>query len=305
MLIFLRHFLLLILTGVAVAAVEFPGTWSNGESEFKTVSIMLRADGQAVFATAVIPTYALWKKTDAGLDLTIAGGGTSLTLPFTYDSATQTLTGTLHDTKLVLRKVSDQQPPDMLARSKAKQEEDNARWKKQFRMEDRTLSNAKAVRSLVHDWLAAPVGGNAEDIFLSIPGSQYQLTLRGLGGNIRFIEIPLESRQAAKLSGYPAESKLLPGDAQSDLPLVFELPAKIRPQLDAIGHRPGVKAETHAFTQVTAFATEGFYRSVEFIVPAHGEPDAEALIAEILSVLWPDHKGKYTATLHFRVPDNR
>jgi hypothetical protein len=50
----IRRLALFALILTALRAVELPGTWSNGQDEFKTLSLMLRSDGQAIFATAVL-----------------------------------------------------------------------------------------------------------------------------------------------------------------------------------------------------------------------------------------------------------
>jgi hypothetical protein len=45
---------------------RFTGAWSNGEGEFKTLSLMLRANGLAIFSGAVGGAPGIWKS-DAGL----------------------------------------------------------------------------------------------------------------------------------------------------------------------------------------------------------------------------------------------
>jgi len=297
----LRCLLLLFIGNVSALAAELPGTWSNGESEFKTISLMLRSDGQAIFATAVIPTYARWKKNDTGFDLTIAGDGKSVTLPFTFDPATATLSSALHDTQVILRKVSDQEPPDLLARAKAKQEEDTARWKKQFRMEDRTLADVAALRRLITTWLAIPASEpHAETIFIRPSGKLPTFTLRRFGPEKLFIEIPMESRSTATPSGYPLEGKYAPAGTVSNLPLRFELPAAMQTRIQSLS-KPGVAIDTHASVQVSAFETEAYYRYTQLVLTA-ADPGTPAVIDEIMSILWPTQPTNITVSLHTRMP---
>ena len=299
---FLHPFFILFLIGhVAVHASELPGTWSNGKDEFGTISLMLRADGQAVFATAVMPAYARWKKSETGLDLTIAGEGKSLTVPLTYDAATKTLTGTLGKTQLNLRKVSDQEPPDMLAQAKVKQTEERARWAKQARMEERTLADVAAIRALVTAWLSIPADQpHAETIFIS-PGDKLPtFTLRRFGPEKVFIEIPLESRGIATPSGYPLEGKFVPVDTPSTLPLYFELPASMQVRIQAFAKKPGVAIETHASVQVSAFETESYYRYTQLVLTA-ADPATPAVIDEIMAILWPVAPVNIPVTLHHRL----
>jgi hypothetical protein len=285
----------------SLRAVELPGTWSNGQSEFKTLSLMLRSDGQAVFATAVLPGFALWEKTDTGLLLTLGGDGKSLTIPFTYDPATELLTGKLQNTEVVLKKISDQEPPDMLARAKERAAEQQERWKKMTRFEDRTLAGRKALRAFLEEWRGEPdPKKRPETVFISAGKGEAQLTVRGLGDSC-FLEIGLESRNLAKLTGYPLESKLLPSDAVSDLPLSYELPAAKREALAKLAQTPGVKSETHAFSQVSVFKTESFFRSIQFIVKPDSQPDALELAERILDILWEKPPKEFQAKLHFRV----
>lgn len=298
----LRCLLLLFIGNVSALAAELPGTWSNGESEFKTISIMLRSDGQAIFSTAVLPTYARWKKTDTGFELTIAGDGKSLTLPFTYDPATATLSSALRDTQITLRKVSDQEPPDLLARAKAKQEEDTARWKKQFRVEERTLADVAALRALITAWLAIPASQpHAETIFLHLPDNLPNFTLRRFGSEKMFIDISVEHRQTATPSGYPLEGKPARADTRSDLPLLFSLPDSMRERIKLLGQRPGVVMETNTSLQVSAFETESLYRYTQLVLTA-ADPGTPAVIDEIMSILWPTQPANITVSLHTRIP---
>ncbi len=296
-----RLLLLFILLLATSRAVELPGTWSNGQDEFKTISLMLRSDGQAIFATAVLPGFALWEKTDTGLRLTIGGDGKSITLPFTYDPATALLTGKLQDTEVVLKKISDQEPPDMLARARQRQAEQEERWKKMSRFEDRALADRKAVAALLKEWRAeTDPRKRPESVFLSAGEGEAQLTVRGLSDHC-FLEIGLESRSLAKFTGYPLESKLLPGNAVSDLPLHYELPAAQREALAKLAQTPDVTSETHAFSQVSVFKTESFFRSIQFIVKPNSQTDALALAEQILDILWPKPPKQFQAKLHFRV----
>lgn len=297
----LRSLLLLLISTVSALAAELPGTWSNGESEFKTISLMLRSDGQAIFSNAVLPTYARWKKTDTGFELTIAGEGKSLSLPFTYDPATETLSSTLRDMQIMLRKVSEQEPPDMLARAKAKQEEDRARWNKQFRMEDRTLADVTALRALVTAWLAIPASQpHAETIFIRPAGKLPTFTLRRFGPEKLFIDIPLESRSTATPSGYPLEGKPAPAGTVIDLPLRFELPAAMQTRIQSL-NKPGIAVDTHASLQVSAFETEAYYRYTQLVLTA-ADPGTPAVIDEIISILWPTQPANITVSLHTRIP---
>lgn len=302
----LRHFvaLLFVLAGTAFA-VEFPGSWNNGKDEFKTIAISLRADGQAVFHTAVLPAPARWRKNDTGLDLTIGGGGQSLTLPFTYDAAAATLTARWQGDTLVLTKVSDQEPPDMLALARKRQAEDYERWGKQFRMEEQTLADVAAVRALLTGWLATPPDQtHAETIFLRPSERLPTFTLRRFGPEKLFIDIPLEHRRAESPSGYPTEGRSATGDVGANLPLVFSLPEPMRERIQALGQKPGVTAESHAGVQVSAFETESLYRYTQVIMTA-ADPTTPAVIDELMATLWPAPPASITATLHFRVPDNR
>jgi hypothetical protein len=301
-----RLILLLFLAVLAtLRAVELPGSWSNGKDEFKTISLMLRSDGQAIFATAVLPTYALWEKTETGLSLTLGGDGKSLTLPFTYDPVTELLTGKLQDTELVLKKISDQEPPDMLARAKERQAEQQERWKKLSRFEDRRLAGRQAVTAFLKEWRAeTDPKKRPETVFLSAGEGQAQLTVRGLGDSC-FLEIGLESRHLPKFTGYPLESKLLPGDAVSDLPLNYELPEAQRAALAKLALAPGVTSETHAFSQVSAFKTESFFRSIQFVVKPGAEPDPLTLAEQIMDILWETPPKEIQAKLHFRVEPTR
>ena len=299
---FLHPFFILFLIGhVAVHASELPGTWSNGKDEFGTISLMLRADGQAVFATAVMPAYARWKKSETGLDLTIAGEGKSLTVPLTYDAAAKTLTGTQGKTQLILRKVSDQEPPDMLARAKAKQMEERARWEKHARMEERTAADVAAIRALVIPWLSLPADQpHAETIFIRPGGKLPTFTLRRLGPEKLFIDIPLETRSIAVPSGYPVTGKPAPAGTLSSLPLHFELPAPIQARIQALATKPGVAIETHAFEQVSVFEIESYYRKMQLILTA-GDPGTPAVIDEIMAILWPVAPVNIPVTLHHRL----
>jgi hypothetical protein len=233
--------------------------------------------------------------------LTLGGDGKSLSLPFTYDPATELLTGKLQDTEVVLKKISDQEPPDMLARAKERQAEQQERWKTMSRFEDRTLVGRKGVTAFLKEWRAeTDPKKRPETVFISAGKGEAQLTVRGLGDSA-FLEVALESRNLAKPTGYPLESKLLKADAVSDLPLSYELPAAQREALAKLAQTPGVTSETHAFSQVSVFKTESFFRSIQFIVKPDSQPDALALAERILDILWEKPPKEFHAKLHFRV----
>jgi len=297
----IRRLVLFALTLTALRASELPGTWSNGQDEFKTISLMLRSDGQAILATAVLPGFALWEKTDTGLLLTLGGDGKSMTIPFTYDPKTALLTGKLQDTEVVLKKISDQEPPDMIARAKERHAEQQESWMKMSRFEDRKLAGRKALRALLEEWPAeADPTKRPETVFLTSGKEQAQLTVRRLGDSW-FFEVALESRNLAEPTGFPLESKLLPGDAVSDLPLSYELPTAQHEALAELAQTPGVQSETRAFSQVSAFKTESFHRSIKFVVKPGAQPDVLALAEQILDILWERPSKEIQAKLHFRV----
>jgi hypothetical protein len=201
----------------------------------------------------------------------------------------------------VLKKISDQQPPDLLAKAKERDAEQQERWKKMSRYEDRKLAGRKAVTAFLKEWRAeTDAKKRPETIFLSPGEGQAQLTVRGLGSSC-FLDVALESRRLATLTGYPLESKLLPGDAVSDLPLSYELPAPQREALAKLAQTPGVTSETHAFSQVSAFKTESFYRKIQFVVKPGAEPDVLSLADRIMDILWESPSQEIQAKLHFRV----
>lgn len=89
----------------------------------------------------------------------------------------------------------------------------------------------------------------------------------------------------------------------SDLPLSYELPAAQREALTKLAQSPGVTSETNAFSQVSVFKTESFFRSIEFIVRPDSQPDALELAERILDILWEKPPKQFRAKLHFRVED--
>ena len=295
----------LLLMADLSGAVELPGTWSNGKDEFKTISLMLRSDGQAVFATAVIPGWAKWEPTETGLLLTVGGDGTSVTIPFTFDPATAELTGRFRDTEVILEKVSEEQPPDLLERAREEAERRQQSWNNSNHNETRTFPNRSALEAYLQEWRSMnDPTGRPETIFLSTDSEKAQLTLRRLGDSIH-LEVFLEHRRLTKLTGYPLESKRLPSDAESDLPLTYELPARQREILMTLAQSPSVVSELNAYSQVSVFETESFSRHIKFIAKPESGPDALVLANQILDILWTTPVAEISAKLHYRIPATR
>jgi hypothetical protein len=298
-----RTLLLFLSLPVAAHAVDLPGTWSNGQDEFKTISLMLRSDGQAVLASAVMPSFARWEKTNSGLTLTLANDDRPIVIPFTYNATTDLLTGKFKDTDIVLRKVSDQEPPDMLAHAKERHAKEQAEIQKLWRRETRTLSGRKAVRALLRKWMAETnTAQRAESISFSTSDKQGYLTLRGIN-TTGFIDVPMESRHVVKPSGYPVSHKSFPADAVSALPVTYELSASRRDQLGKLAQEPGVQSETHTYGQHSYFGPEAFYRTTQFVVKSDAQPDLLTLAEKVMDILWETEPKSITATLHFRIPE--
>lgn len=296
----IRQLALFLMLMTALRAVELPGTWSNGQSEFYTISLQLRADGQALFATAVLPGFGLWEKTDSGLLFTLYEGGQSLALPFTYDPATELLTGKFQGTEVVLKKTSNEEAPDILAMIQESAAEEEEYKRKTTRFEYRTFANRKALRVFLEEWTKSDERKRAKTIFLSAGEGETQLTVRDWGSTCGF-KVLLESRRLATLSGYPLGSKRLPDDTVSDLPIVYELQAAQRKALAKLAQTSGVKGGTLAIGQFSIFKAEGFVRQLEFAVTPDMATDALTLADQLLDIIWETSPREIRAELQFRV----
>ena len=274
------------ITCLQVSAADFPGTWSNEKNEFKTIALMLRADGQAVFGVSVISSYAKWAKSKDGLLLTVGSGGESLDIPFVYDPATEMLTGKLRDTELILKKVSAQEPPDLLAIAKSNETAELARFNASNHVEERSLVGREALSAFLKQWIAElDLKKRGEYLFLSTDENEARLSVSGSTQQCNF-EINLEYRSIETPTGYPLESKNLKANAVSNLPLIYELKPQVRAALTELTQMTKVKSETFAFSQVSAFKTEKFWRNLHLSISSSDDSDALSLTERILDLIW-------------------
>ncbi len=225
-----------------------------------------------------------------------------MTVPFTYDVTAATLTGQLRNTAIALRKVSDHEPPDLLARARQEADAEKARWQKSRRSEQRMLPSRQALRVLLETIVAAPdPAQRPESVFLATSDNRGQLNRSGFNATW-FIAVALENREVARPSGYPLESKLLNADAVSDLPLTYALPAADRTRLTQLAQNSDLKIETHVFSQISAFPPESLHRTLQLSVPPDAQLGPPAVLEQVLDIIWDRWLTAITATLHYRVP---
>lgn len=284
-----------LLLGCMAVGQEHPahlrGTWSNEQNEFKTLAISLRSDGQAVLHTAVIPFFARWSAQENSITLTVGMDGKSEQMQLTYDPVGSTLALTWQKSTQVLRKISDEEPPDWLAKSREKaaqaQAEQKLAAKTMMIREEAACANLEAAINVMYEKYFAPSESRLlEQIFLQHGVVKFTVSMLA-GKTAAILSITYEKRALSKPSGYLLQSRYVSGEEDVDLPITYSLDARIRESINEYAESAGVRCSKSTLLYTSPFSPEKSYRMYSLRLSPERSGQSSQL-ENFLRAVWPD-----------------
>lgn len=147
MVVFVKHCTLSIVIFLCLMsplhANNFAGVWSNEQGEFKTFSVALRKDGRGIVSTAIVSAPLRWEQKNDGILIkaTLDRRVSELFLYYDRDRNVFLLKKGDSSRDNILRKISNEEPPDIEAQIESQERQEAEKRKINW---DKTVLNSRA-----------------------------------------------------------------------------------------------------------------------------------------------------------------
>lgn len=164
---------------------DFTGIWSNGQAEFKTLSLTLLPDGKGILGTSIMPVVISWTANGDEIVVISDSDGRPTTLKFSYNTTTGMLVLQKSESpESVLKRISKDVPAKIDDLFPKKKEE--VRYQRSTRTVP--VSTVEGILQLLSGWGVEPSDPNGF-WYLAIPRTEKAQSLRmHAGGGVYSIE---------------------------------------------------------------------------------------------------------------------
>lgn len=288
---------LLVVTCFAIVftlhAKGYPGVWSNQKGEFKTLTISLRKDGRGTFSTAIFSVPLRWEKKDNGIQVKATLNGDVSEIFFLYDSEKNTFTvkGAGAESANVLKKVSNDEPPDIEAEIIQRAEKEQEKFKAEHKMETTTFTSRTALIADLANRIRGFEGNGIFHVYVRPLDKKWQFIItyvnHNLGGTVvtdwKSVEKPNSTLKSSRMK--------LP--KPPDLPTRYQMSDATRIALVNKLTEGQYQFTTETIVGRSLWAVESYMSELHFIHPDTDRAKMIGIVEYLVNEAYGEWSGPY------------